>query len=367
MTSRPFLPGLLIFGALGACRGAANHSDAATSTGLGGAGGSVAGSTGTAGSAAGSGPSGATGTAGSGAGSVGTGAAAGSSGTAGTGAGGTVGAGGTTGAGGAGDAPAAACEGVDAGSLASRTYVDLDISASGFAEHEGKTVLLETRGNSDGVLGVAKATVTGGGFTIHLPKGYRRAQDQELLWLIDVDGDGVCNDAAGDQTGYVVVTAADPPDAAALAVAITDNHVRKTKSNVDLCNPAQPFGDMLDIDITAVGFDAHEGQTVRLLTRTVDNGAIFGAGRASVVGGGFAFHFPRGFERFTYQEILYFVDTDGDGRCVGGTDHTSYTVTPAFNPIQNGPVSMQIMDNHTKTSARGADVCVVMNGCPIAP
>jgi len=267
----------------------------------------------------------------------------------------------------AGDPTGGTCDGVDAGSLASRTYMDLDITASGFADHEGKTVLLETRGNSDGVLGSAKATVTGGAFTVHLPKGYRRAQDQELLWLVDVDGDGVCNDAAGDQTGYVVVTAPDPPGSTPLAVAITDNHVRNTKSNVDLCNPAIPFGDMLDIDITGVGFDAHEGQTVRLLARTLDNGAIFGSGSARVVGGGFALHLPRGFERYSYEEVIYFVDTDGDGRCVVGTDHTGYTVTPAFNPIQNVPVALQTMDNHTATSARGADVCVVMNGCQVAP
>lgn len=267
----------------------------------------------------------------------------------------------------AGEQTRAACDGVDAGSLASRTYVDLDITASGFTEHEGQEVFLETRSNLGGVLGVARAIVAGGAFTVHFPKGYRRAQDQEVIWLIDVDGDGVCNDAVGDQTGYVVMTAVDPPGDMSVAVAITDNHVRKTRSNAELCNSAARFGDMLDFDVTGVGFDAHDGQTVQVLTRTVYNGAIFGAGSATIVQGGFAFHFPSGFERFTYQEIFYFVDIDGDARCATATDHPGYTVTSAFNPTQIVPVAMPITDNHMTATARGADVCAVMNGCQLAP
>lgn len=269
------------------------------------------------------------------------------------------------------DAPVAdtaqgACEGVDGGSVTNPPYVDLDITASGFTEHEGRTVFVVTRTGSRGVLGTASATVIGGAFAIHFPKGYQRSEDQDILWLLDADGDGVCNDASGDQTGYVVVNAVDPVGAEAVAVAISDNHVR-TAHGADLCNPAMPFGDMFDMNITGIGFDAHEGQTVHLLTRTVNNGAIFGSGAALVAGGGFAFHLRKGFQRFSYQEVLFFVDVDGDGTCTAGTDHPGYTVTPAFNPLQNVPVDLQVMDNHTATSARNADVCVVMNGCQLAP
>ena len=157
------------------------------------------------------------------------------------------------------------------------------------------------------------------------------------------------------------------PGSNALDLLITDNHVRTTSRNVDICNPAVPFGDMMDINITGTGFQAHDGQRVHLLTRTAYNGAIFGSGEAVVTGGGFAFHFPKGYVRFTYQEMLVFVDVDGDGVCVPGTDHTSYSATSAFNPVQIAPVDEQVMDNHTSNTARNADVCVVMNGCQVAP
>jgi hypothetical protein len=124
---------------------------------------------------------------------------------------------------------------------------------------------------------------------------------------------------------------------------------------------------MLDMNVTGTGFDAGEGRTVHLLARTVDNGAIFASGGAVVASGGFVLHFPRGFERFTYEEIMFFVDVDGDGRCTPGTDDPGYTVTAAFNPTQNVPVDVPLMDNHMAQSARGADVCAVMNGCQLAP
>jgi hypothetical protein len=270
-------------------------------------------------------------------------------------------------AGDAGDAQTSACEGVAAGSAANLSYVDLNITASGFSEHEGQTVFLVTRSNTYGVLGSGSAVVSRGAFAFHFPKGYRRAADQQIIWLLDADGDGVCDDAAGDHTGFFLVSATDPPGAGPVAVAISDNHVRMTPSGANLCNPGFPFGDMLDMNVTGTGFDADEGRTVHLLARTVDNGAIFASGDAVVASGGFVLHFPRGFERFTYEEIIFFVDVDGDGRCTPGTDDPGYAVTAAFNPTQNVPVDVPLMDNHMAQSARGADVCAVMNGCQLAP
>jgi hypothetical protein len=261
----------------------------------------------------------------------------------------------------------AACEGVDAGSAASASYVDLNISASGFSEHEGQTVFLVTRANGVGVIGAASATVTGGAFSFHFPKGYKRATDQEIIWLLDADGDGVCDDAAGDHTGFSLVSATDPPGAEPVAVSISDNHLRMTSSGANLCNSVLPFGDMLDMNVTGTGFDGHEGRTVHLLGRTFYNGAIFASGDAIVAGGGFTLPFKRGFQRFTYEEIFFFVDVDGDGRCTPGTDHPGYTTTAGFNPTQNVPIDVPVMDNHMAQSARGADVCAVMNGCQLAP
>jgi hypothetical protein len=278
-----------------------------------------------------------------------------------------AGVGGAGGVGGADASAATGCEGVDAGGIVSPAYADMNITASGFAEHEGRSVFLVTRSNSSGVIGARSVTVTGGGFAVRFPKGYTRSSEQDLLWLIDADGDGRCNTDAGDHTGYLRVSAATPAGADALEVAITDNHVRTTSGGVDICNAAAPFGDMMDFNIAGVGFEAHDGQRVHLLTRTVYNGAIFGSGEAVVTGGGFAFHFPKGYQRFTYQEIFLFVDVDGDGACAPGTDHTAYKATSAFNPVAIMPIDEQVMDNHTSRSGRNADVCIIMNGCQIAP
>src|SRR3569832_2028585 len=119
----------------------------------------------------------------------------------------------------------ASVDAADAGAAASLSYVDLNISASGFTEHEGQTVFLVTRSNTYGVLGSGSAVVSGGAFAFHFPKGYRRAADQQIIWLLDADGDGVCDEAGGDHTGFLLLSATDPPGAEPVAVAISDNHV----------------------------------------------------------------------------------------------------------------------------------------------
>jgi hypothetical protein len=54
-----------------------------------------------------------------------------------------------------------------------------------------------------------------------------------------------------------------------------------------------------DLDTTASGFEAHEGQTVRLSTSSPYIAIVRGAGQTTITGGRFAFHFPKGFERST--------------------------------------------------------------------
>jgi len=264
-----------------------------------------------------------------------------------------------------GDTAALSCESLDGGADADTRYLDLEIAASGFAAHEGQKIFLVTRAGIFAVLGVGTTTVAAGSFSFHFPKGYLRAWSQEILWLVDSDGDGVCNEAAGDHAGYVVAGGFDPAGNAPFAVSITDNHVGATR-DADLCNPKLPFGEMLDLNITGSGFAAHDGRTVRLLTRTGQNGAIFGAGQALIAAGGFAFHFPKGFETSAYQEVIWFVDDDGDGTCTAA-DHTGYAVTSAFSPLEIAPLDMTITDNHMATTARAADICTVMNGCQLAP
>jgi hypothetical protein len=123
---------------------------------------------------------------------------------------------------------------------------------------------------------------------------------------------------------------------------------------------------MADMNVTGLGFKAHEGAIVHLLTRSFQNGAVFGRGEAPVAAGGFAFRLPHAFVSFTYQEVFWYVDADGDGACTTA-DHRGYTVTAAFRPTGNEALDQPITDNHVVTSARGADVCIVMNGCLLAP
>jgi len=333
---------------------------------VGGNGGSTA--TGTAGTTGAAGATGSTG----GVGVTGAAGATDTAGTSGAAGGSTMGAAGRGGsAGGAGasgtpDGGVSTCEVGDAGSATGPSFVDLSVLASGFPEHEGETAFLVTRVAGDQVLGTGSARVTGGAFMFRFPKGYKLSANQEILWLFDEDGDGLCREGDGDHTGYVFVNASDSPPPGGLEVAISDNHARTTSRGFSFCNNT-PFGDMLDMDITGIGFDAHNGRTVHLVTRTIANGAVFGSGDATIEGGGFAFHLRKGFQRFTYQEIFFFIDIDGDGRCASETDHTGYVLTPAFTPTMNMPVKMQVMDNHVALSARGASVCAVMNGCQLAP
>jgi len=267
----------------------------------------------------------------------------------------------------AGGGAGTSCEGVDGGTSPRPGYLDMHITASGFGAHERQTVFLVTREGNSGVLGAGRATVVDGGFTVSFPKGYQRASSHEILWLVDADGDGLCTEAAGDHTGYLVAGGFDPLGSEAFTVAITDNHIRTTPRTPDLCNSVRAFADMLDFNVTGSGFASHDGRRVHLLTRTAVNGAIFGSGVATVTGGSFSFNFPKGFEWVSYQEVFWFVDEDGDGICTAAVDHLGYAVTPAFTPLENVPVTMPITDNHATRSARGADVCVVMNGCQLAP
>jgi hypothetical protein len=245
-------------------------------------------------------------------------------------------------------------------------FLNLDVRGDGFGAHEGQAVHLVTRISTSGVLGAGRVTVASGGFAIHFEGGYQRNTSQQLIWFADQDGDGTCNPAMGDHMGYVALGPFDPAADDALAVTISDNHVTDVAGDPSVCSANRPFGGMTDMNVTATGFAAHDGSTVYVLTRTFQNGAVFGRGQATVASGGFSLHLPRGFVVMTYQEVLWFVDVDGDGVCTAN-DHLGYTVTAAAVPTGNQPFDQMISDNHTDMSARAADVCVVMNGCPIAP
>ena len=328
------------------------------------AGADCSGSPGASGDGGSAGASGSAGAAGIG-GGAGSGGAAGDgrAGAAGTGSGGAVGGG--TGGGGTG------AGGINPSCIRSdaqlHKFLNLDVRGESFADHNGETLYLITRSGSSGIIGTGKTLVSAGGFAVHFEGGYERNTSQQLLWFADADGDGNCNLSKGDHIGYVSLGPFDPVANDALTATIADNHVMDIPGETSPCSGARPFGDMLDMNVSASGFQAHEGSSVYMLTRTFQNGAVFGRGQTAVASGRFAFNFPRGFARQAYQEVFWFVDLDGDGLCTTTSDHLGYAVTAAFSPTGNQPLDMTITDNHAGTSARGADVCIVMNGCPIAP
>jgi hypothetical protein len=251
------------------------------------------------------------------------------------------------------------CSGVD---VQNRRFVDLNVRGESFSSHDGRTVYLVTRTSPTVVLGAASATVVAGGFAVHLEGGYDRSSSQQLLWFVDQDGDGKCALASGDHMGYLALDPVDPVANDSLDLVISDNHVSDVPGSPDPCSGASPFADMSDMSVTASGFEAHEGAAVQLLTRSLQTGAVFGRGQATVAAGGFGFRFPRAFVSFTYQEVFWYVDLDGDGACTAA-DHPGYAVTSAARPTGNEPFDLSITDNHTGTSVGGADVCTVMNDC----
>lgn len=256
------------------------------------------------------------------------------------------------------------CQPGDAGADRLRSFIDLRITGVAFDEHNGSTIHLYTTPSE--LYGLGTQVIAGGGFVLDLPSGYKRAtgSTQAIVWFVDADGDGICNSGNNDHSGYTTIGPFDPVTGAdqRIDVTISDNHTNPLQGTGDPC--AGATAPLLDVDISGSAFDAHEGQTIHLLTSSPYNDIIRAAGQATIQAGGFMFHFPKGLERFTYQQVFWFVDVDGDGRCTTGTDHTGYQATSAFNPSTAAPPPQRItiMDNHIMTQ-QSQDVCAVMNGC----
>jgi hypothetical protein len=106
----------------------------------------------------------------------------------------------------------AACATSD-GHMADSThgFVDLDVMGRGFERYEGKIVwMLTRRTRSDVVFGVARTTIVDGQLMVHFPDGFERQAYQEVFWFVDADGDGLCDDGAGDHVGYTITNGFNP-------------------------------------------------------------------------------------------------------------------------------------------------------------
>lgn len=244
-------------------------------------------------------------------------------------------------------------------------FLDLEVRGEGFEAHEGRTIHVFSRVNSGGILGTASAQIAGGTFRVRFAGGVRRgAEGQDVSWFVDADGDGQCNTARGDDPGFQAIDPFDPPGAQALALVVSDNHATSPRVR-GACDGTRPFEEMSDLALAATGFADHDGATIHVLTRAA-NGAVLGSGQATVAGGGWSMVFPHAYSQFTYQDILWFVDSDSDALCTPA-DHRGNLATNASTSTGNAVVTMPISDNHRTATARNADVCIVMNGCPIAP
>jgi hypothetical protein len=243
-------------------------------------------------------------------------------------------------------------------------FLNLDVSSQGFpGEHSGEWVYVVTRNATSGVLGAGRGLLSGPGFTLHFEGGYERNTSQMIEWFADADGSGDCIFSSGDHVGYMMIGPFDPAGNDAVSATIVHNDVGGIPGEGNSCNGGGVFGYMADMSLSAAGFAAYNGATVYLLTRATQNGAVFARGETTIAGGGFGFYFPRGYAQQTTQEVFWFVDADGDGVCTS-SDRPGYAVTPAS---AMDTLYFDITDNHVATSVTGADVCVVLNGCPIAP
>jgi hypothetical protein len=107
-----------------------------------------------------------------------------------------------------------------------RDFMDLIINAGDFAEHEGQRVHVFTREYSQKTpLGYGSAVVQGGGFMLRLPDGYARFSYQPIFWYVDVNGDGRCDEAAGDHPGYMPTNGWNPSGDEPLMHGLDHRHV----------------------------------------------------------------------------------------------------------------------------------------------
>jgi hypothetical protein len=123
--------------------------------------------------------------------------------------------------------------------------------------------------------------------------------------------------------------------------------------------------EFLDLNITGVGFQAHEAQRIRVVTFDPRDGTPLGDGIATIRDGTFYLHFPNGYYEFSYQRVFYYVDVNGDGQCdVASGDHAAYTVTSAQR-VTAYEYSLSEREPH-EAPARAASVCGIVNSCRVS-
>jgi hypothetical protein len=226
-------------------------------------------------------------------------------------------------------------------------------------------------------LASAQARVIDGKFVMRLPQTLEAGLYKTKLVHFDVDGDGRCGpgdqvwvDRSSSQSAPGIVTRMFGSDAtgtrflgpASVAGTLSAPDA-ETCSRIELCGPyvAETPRPSLDLKIAGSGFDAHNDLPIRLVTRSSGTAALRGLGRAGIIAGRFTIYVPNGYQRGTDQEIFWFVDVDGDGKCgAAGGDHLGQATVGSIDPAGNEPVEVSVSDDHTATSPGGTDVCAAM-------
>jgi hypothetical protein len=74
-------------------------------------------------------------------------------------------------------------------------FIDLEITGSGFGDHDGRALRAITHKEDEPtrVFAAEKVVVTGGAFHFSWPNTYERGAYQPLLFFVDVDSDGRCD------------------------------------------------------------------------------------------------------------------------------------------------------------------------------
>ncbi len=193
----------------------------------------------------------------------------------------------------------------------------LTITGAGFADYEGKTVVLSVAETIDGertVLGSIEATIADGAFASEpIDNLLAIGADYDVSWLIDLDEDGSCSPAPADIGGAVAVTRDGAHGAATI-------EAPAEPTSADCASfPGMGF----DITVEGSGFAAHAGKYFELFLVDAATGAMLAVEWGDVAGDTLSVTFDKLGTLGASYTVALFVDTNGSLYC-DGTDPSGY-------------------------------------------
>jgi hypothetical protein len=125
----------------------------------------------------------------------------------------------------------------------------------------------------------------------------------------------------------------------------------------------------LDMIVRGTGLTGWEGDSIYVYTVDFQTRRALGYGTAVIRGGQFELRFPGGYHRFTYQPVMFYLDTDGDGVCnVAAGDVAASFPTNAHN--EDAPIKVGVgvafnweVDGGALWWGSDPKVCDAMNAC----